>query len=428
VQVAVFTGTKGMSRTIVSVQELEFSLNTLHEKDLRVTFFDLLDDFDQNQDWSKFDAFIMHSTFLGAILSKSTLSYLISKFRFIREFKGVKIALPQDDYYCTDILNALIIYWGIQYVGTPLYEERELLYKEVINRCVSTEFFPTFTGYVTPRIRRLTSIASDYDAREFDVVYRASNQPMFPNLFGEQKAELGSIFNSAMKSHSGFRLDVSSADFLNGNRWFKLLNSSKFTLGALSGSSIIIRDHSIIDKITEIQPRKSTNPAVTSLLNLNDQNLNLTALSPRNIESAMLNTGQILLGGSYSGLLQPNIHFLPIEIASIQNQVDSICISLRSRATYNKLTSSAKEVFWYSPTIQIESLNQELLSKIGKGLPKGYGLSTYDSLDLETRLLLDAKENTNDISTVETSRQTNFIRLKNKFLKFAQSVTSTTPY
>ena len=43
-----------------------------------------------------------------------------------------------------------------------------------------------------------------------------------------------------------------------------------------------------------------------------DNRVTFTALSPRNIEAALLGTVQLATPGSYSGLMQPLAHFIPL--------------------------------------------------------------------------------------------------------------------
>jgi hypothetical protein len=113
------------------------------------------------------------------------------------------------------------------------------------------------------------------------------------------------------------KVDIELGDqgTLFGEAWLNFIDNSKFTLGANSGSSLL-------DPIGDIQRRvrayMTANPEasfeeVESACFAGEEGLHsFTAISPRVLEAATLNSAQILVDGDYSGIIKPSEHYIAI--------------------------------------------------------------------------------------------------------------------
>ena len=54
-----------------------------------------------------FDLIILNSSFLCNVFTKKRTHFAYKYFSFLSESDAFKVALPQDDYYCSDVLDRL---------------------------------------------------------------------------------------------------------------------------------------------------------------------------------------------------------------------------------------------------------------------------------------------------------------------------------
>ncbi len=94
------------------------------------------------------------------------------------------------------------------------------------------------------------------------------------------------------------------------------LSSCKATLGTESGASITDFNGSVERKVKEYL---TTHPAVSfekvqeEVLRPYEDNVPIKVISPRLFEAIALRTALILFPGKYSGILEPWVHYIPLE-------------------------------------------------------------------------------------------------------------------
>ncbi|MDP4289132.1 MAG: hypothetical protein Q8922_14520 [Bacteroidota bacterium] len=259
----------------------------------------------------------MDTTFLCWRWAKPEDAFLSikRKFDFLRESNAVKVAFPQDEYDHSKVLDDWLYDWKIDVVYSVCFEDRAVFYPRVSH---SAEIRKGYTGLFEPAdIALVARSARPWREREIDVGYRARRLPPYFGRFGALKADIADRFVSA-SSKSGLQLDISCdpEKTIAGDAWLEFLGNCRFTLGCESGSSILdpvgqVRE--CCDAFQNLYPEASFEEVEAACFKGLDREKPFNAISPRLFESAAAGCAQILVPGSYDGLLEPWIHYLPLE-------------------------------------------------------------------------------------------------------------------
>lgn len=75
-----------------------------------------------------FDLIVLSPTFLAARYSQDLLKSTRRKFAFIESSTTLKVAMPQDDYDCSSILDGWVTDWNVDLTYTICPHNWELLY------------------------------------------------------------------------------------------------------------------------------------------------------------------------------------------------------------------------------------------------------------------------------------------------------------
>lgn len=264
-----------------------------------------------------FDAVILDVTLLCLRYPyhKKYYEKFMNSFSFVKELDSIKIAFPQDDYDCSEILDKWLVDWKVDYVFSPLADNPaiNLIYKEYSK---IGKINLSYTGYIDNDFFNLKNKIKPFIYRDIDICYRARKLPPYFGWIGELKWRIADIVKDKAKDLN-LKLDISykQEDTILGEKWYDFLGNSKFTLGSLSGSSLIDPVGNIQEKVKAYCAKypNYTYEEVERLFFPGQDIYNFTAISPRNIESAFTLTGQILVEGPYSGILKPWEHYIPLK-------------------------------------------------------------------------------------------------------------------
>lgn len=177
-----------------------------------------------------------------------------------------------------------------------------------------TTFVSVLTGYV-PLSATLQRRWKKHSQRFFDVGYRGRKLPYRYGILGQMKYWIGKNFPTDKKF---LKLSISSAenDRLYGNKWTSFLENCRCTLGAESGCNIFDWDGTIAKKEAEYLS-ENKNPSFKEfyqkVLKSNEPQDMMNQISPRIFEAIAQKTTLLLFKGKYSNILQPHIHYFPIE-------------------------------------------------------------------------------------------------------------------
>ena len=314
----------------------------------------------------KFDAIILTQTFLSKRSDPSRFLNTRNNYDFIKESNAFKIALPQDDYTCCDILDNWMMDWNIDLVYTVCHNDWEILYK---NYHSTGRLIQGYTGYISNDLINRGSIVKPLLARTIDVSYRASSlSPVF-GMLGKIKTEIGNRFEAAAYGYN-LNLDLStkSSKTITGLDWYDFIENSKSMIGVNSGSSLLdplglinIKVH----KFMMLNPKASYEEIESECFAHLDGEYVFTAISPRNIECAILNTAQILTPGQYSDFIQPWEHYLPIE-PDMSNFSEVLSI-LKNKEHLERLIKCCKDAILSFSVLRYENHVSDLLKQIASG-------------------------------------------------------------
>jgi hypothetical protein len=178
-------------------------------------------------------------------------------------------------------------------------------------------FYRALTGYIDNQAaKRLVSTLPKIECRSTDIVYRATRLPYWFGSHGQLKHHIADIIREGAKNHHlTFDISTSEADTIVGEGWLDFIASEKAIIGCESGSSALDRRGEIKAKL---QALLLENPSLTfeqadSGLPPGWNNFSFFAISPRHLEAVITKTCQILVEGSYNGILKPNIHYIQLK-------------------------------------------------------------------------------------------------------------------
>ncbi len=141
-----------------------------------------------------------------------------------------------------------------------------------------------------------------------------------PEIYGKLGYEKFYIADKVKKISKDFDLaldvDTRSDARIYGDEWFERISSARATLGTESGASIFDFDGEIqqgIDEIKAQNPEISFDDLIDQYLHAYDGIVTMNQISPKIFEAILVKTALVLFEGSYSNILEPNKHFIPLK-------------------------------------------------------------------------------------------------------------------
>jgi hypothetical protein len=233
-------------------------------------------------------------------------------FDWLAEVDALKIAFPQDEYNHAHVLDDWLADLGVDVVFSVAGpEHRELLYPRLGG---VARFEKSLTGYVDELdVTRHASVVLPHDRRPLDLAYRAEALPPRFGRLGQLKHLVAEWIAPPARS-AGLRVDVSTdpRDAVLGDRWFPFIASARAVLGSESGASAIDRRGELV---AAERPGLTFVEFAAAMPSGWDGRLS-GSLGPRHLEAAAARTCQVLVEGAYDGVLEPDVHFLPVRSSS----------------------------------------------------------------------------------------------------------------
>lgn len=331
-----------------------------------------------------FSAIIMTSTFMDRVVEHGLSSRWIRQYDFLKTSGARKIVFPQDDYWQCEVRDQFYVDWAIDEVY-PVCPPSS--WSELIPRCLESgaRVAQGYTTYVTPYMRSLSVCSRPWAERDFDVVYRASRTPTAPNRLGMVKSVIGDRFLEALGPKAELKLDIGGGlgSMIVGAAWHDFVGNSRAILGSNSGSSIRLKNATVARSIIEYQlrhPGAEIDQVEREAVPQEDRGKSYTAISPRNVEAAMLNTLQILVPGAYSGILQPHEHYIPLDEDC--GNVRQVVEALQDEAYCRRVIIACRERILGETELSVERLIRDVLGRVrthaGHAAPPG--AAAFDAL------------------------------------------------
>ena len=309
----------------------------------------------KNDYGKNFDVIIIHYSI--CIIFRNYISFLLRK--KIRNFKGLKIVIIQDEYRWINRILKEMVYLNVDCVVS-------LLDKENINKVYNHPqlenklMVSALAGYVSNNWvdRDVPNISE----RKKHIIYRGNNLPFWLGNGAHEKSVLSEKILENFDD-KGLNLDVSSnpRDRIYGKDWLDFMKSGKCVIGLEGGASIFDFDGSVEKKVRKFQ---SENPKAVyekihrEFLSSYEDKVYYRMITPRSFEAIAMKTVQVLYPGKYSGILEPWRHYIPIN-RDFSN-LNEVISAIKNDDFLQKMANQA-----YSEIIESKNYSEE---KLGRGI------------------------------------------------------------
>jgi len=282
-----------------------------------------------------FDCIVIHYT-----LSLLYSNYIPpDSFKRLQDFKGIKVLFIQDEYRRVNFVCERIKSIGMDAVFScaPPSVAQKLYHS--LDR--NTQLLTTLTGYVPEALPK--NKCKPMQDRTIDVGYRARKCPFFLGRKSYEKYEIGSRFLE--QAHTAdLNCDISSQekDRIYGSKWIDFVSNCKTTLGTESGASLIDFTGKIEYRLNRWQafhPFANFDDVPSHFLE-EDGKIDLQVISPRCFEAAALGTVMVMYPGEYSGLLEPGVHYIPLE--KDFSNFEKVVSQLKDLSYLNEISENAR--------------------------------------------------------------------------------------
>jgi hypothetical protein len=234
--------------------------------------------------------------------------------RAVLSFRGLKIAIAQDEYDRTGVLRSSIRRLGFHVLLTSVPKDFwPLVYPEI--QVPGVALREVLTGYAPAAHpdRRIKPLAD----RCFPIGYRGRQIGARYGRLGFEKYEIGrymaELCDDLGHPHN---IKTDEASRIYGEDWFTFVGDCRTMLGSESGSNAFDFDQELERECERFQTLHGRAPEYSDLVDFLapfEQPFDVGQVSPRVFECALMRTPMILFRGRYSGAIVPDIHYIPLE-------------------------------------------------------------------------------------------------------------------
>ncbi len=348
------------NKWIDSVADLELSLPRLDSKNNYLVHNTIFNCPKFIKDY-KFDAIVLNSTFLDARHNIKRFNRIKASYNFIKSSDAVKVALAQDDYDCNEELDNWMLDWNIDFFYSVIHKYSSKLFP---NYSKVNKIYKGYTGYINTE--KIKNKLKQFELRKYDIGYRGIDIVTNLNELTLLKANIGKTFTNTFKKFN-LKMNISSKyeDRFYGTDWLNFVEDCKFMIGTNSGSSLIFPNLKFKEKV-ESYIEKNQNISLENIRNKffkTHAKKYYTAISPRNLETAIYGTCQInTTKGDYSGLLEPYNHFIPLN--SDCSNYQEVYELINNKDLVKKIINDARDVILSTNDLRIENFVDKILSQI----------------------------------------------------------------
>jgi hypothetical protein len=288
-------------------------LHLLDGLGMRILYRNAIDPAPRRLGWTHPDLCILHTTFL-CVRWNYDFEHYRRRFCWLSSLDCPKVALPQDEYDHAAVLDE----WLVELGATSIYscfgaEQRASLYPLLEGRVA---FHETLTGFIDETgADALAGRMVPHGQRPHDIVYRATELPYWFGSHGQLKHRIADVVQKRARE-VGLRTEISTRpeDTVLGLGWLDFLMSGRAVIGAESGSSVLDARGEVQRRISRLLAERPdlTFEEVDAQMPSNWDSYAFFAISPRHLEAVITKTAQVLVEGHYSGVLEPDRHYIPL--------------------------------------------------------------------------------------------------------------------
>ena len=289
-------------------------LHLLERPGTRVLYRNAIDPAPPWLAWTTPDLCVLHTTFLSHARWGYSFEEFRRRFRWVARLRCPKVALPQDEYDHAAVIDEWLAELGVTSVYSCFGPDQwEALYPQLVSRA---SFHETLTGFIDEdAAAELATRLIPHSERPQDIVYRARKLPYWLGSHGQLKHRIGEVAQERAGA-LGLSTDISTRpeDTIYGAGWLDFLLSGRAVIGAESGSSVLDPRGEIQRQISRLLADRPdlTFEEVDARMPPGWDSYAFFAISPRHLEAVIAKTAQVLVEGSYSGVLEPERHYIPV--------------------------------------------------------------------------------------------------------------------
>lgn len=337
--------------------------------DHHVTFADAVQQAPAPYDMGQFDVILVHYSVrltLDDYISPAVVAGLKASGAF-------RILTIQDEYEATERARRWMDELGFHAILTcvPDGQAGQVYPRE---RYPATELIPILTGYVPEGLERARTWRPLRE-RPVTIGYRGRRLPYIYGELGQEKYQIA-LQMRALCERRGVRCDIEwdESKRIYGDAWYAFIGDCRAMLGSESGSNVFDFDGSIRrqgELALQDEPNMSFEEFHARYLRGIDGKIRMNQISPRVFEAIALGTPLILFEGSYSGVVRPGEHYLPLkkdfsnadEIFERLQDLDAL-EAMAGRA-YRDVIGSRR----YSYQAFVRAIDEFVVTRVGPGKP-----------------------------------------------------------
>lgn len=258
-----------------------------------------------------------------------------------KRFKGVKAVYLQDEYENVHLARKTLADLQFDFVFTCVPDsEIEKVYPK--RMFPNTKFVNVLTGYVPLDIDDVPD-GPPMAERTTLIGYRGRNLGYWYGDLGREKVEIGRRMKRVCKER-GLPVDIGweESDRIYGDDWFRFLGSARATLATESGCTIFDWDGSLregVQRELAANPNASYEEIRDKFFPGREGEVAMNQISPKLFEAVACGTALVLYEGGYSGILQPDKHFIPLK--KDFSNIDEVLAKVQDVDLLTKMTRSA---------------------------------------------------------------------------------------
>jgi hypothetical protein len=229
-------------------------------------------------------------------------------------YRGPKLVAVQDEYDDTNKLREELRRIGASVILTCA-PQGSLEYVYPRSMFPGVRFETVLTGYVSDDLLDIEGIRPLAE-RPIVVGYRGRDLSFRYGDLARQKAEIGLRVREACLSR-GLPCDIAvdETSRIYGSAWLGFVKSCRVMLGSESGSNVFDFDGSLIELYRKM---KAEDPDLQyerfrPFIAEREKKIDMGQISPRMFEASAMRTAMVLMRGRYSGLLEPDEHYIALE-------------------------------------------------------------------------------------------------------------------
>ncbi|WP_260293643.1 hypothetical protein [Sedimenticola hydrogenitrophicus] len=234
----------------------------------------------------------------------------------LRKFRGLRALFIQDEYDGTNTVKQIInsTPFDLVFSVVPKHSLGKIYPLDELPR---TKFVNNLTGYVPDDLLDHVGQLTAPSTRFLTIAYRGRQLPIRYGRLGQEKVAIGRYVRDYCRKH-GFPCDIEwdESSRIYGEDWYRFIGSAKAMLGSESGSNVFDWDGSLqndIECYRKKWPKATDQDIYRDVIEKHEIDGLMNQISPRIFEMAAAKTVMVLFEGSYSGVLEPFVHFIPLK-------------------------------------------------------------------------------------------------------------------